>query len=119
MDKTVEELKAELEMIKKRNLEDQLRVEKDKEAKRLEEIRLQEKTKEREQYEAEFKAKYGIGAVSKAPEGRQASNLSGKDNSWETFKADYIAKQQAAGRKDIKGRSYLEVLRDRQMERAI
>jgi len=62
--------------------------------------------------EAKVKADLGIGVQSKAPEQKQESNLQGKNQDWENFRADFIKGQQDAGRTDYKGRTYEQMLKD-------
>jgi hypothetical protein len=61
---------------------------------------------------AKVKAELGIGVQSKAPEQKQESNLTAKNNDWEQFRADFIKGQQNAGRTEYTGRTYEQILKD-------
>jgi SOS-response transcriptional repressor LexA len=116
MDKTIEELKAELEAYQKRSIEKAISEEKEKEAIRL----TAEKAKEKEALELEFMKKHNIGAQSKANTdgSQQATNLTGDSRGWNDF-ADHFTKRAQAQGLDIKGRNYEEILQNIQNKRRL
>jgi hypothetical protein len=116
MDKTFEELQAELTELRKRNLEDDLKIEREKEEMRLK----ADKAKEKELLELEFMKKHNIGVQSKAKsdEPQQATNLAGDNKGWNAF-ADHFTKRAQAQGLDIQGRSYEETLHNIQNKRRL
>ena len=112
---------------------EELRVENERLKKELDAIELKKAEKEQEQLKAQLeekrkveleehdkqliakvKAELGIGVQSKAPETTQQATTTQK----EEYKAGWIARHQAKGHKDVKGRSYTELLEDMMRERA-
>lgn len=116
MDKTIEELKAELEAYQRRSIEKAISEEKEKEAIRL----LAEKAKEKELLELEFMKKHNIGVQSKANTdgSQQATNLAGDTKGWEAFSQHFQKRAQEQGL-DIKGRTYEETLQNIQNKRRL
>ena len=108
MERTIEGLTAELNEIRKRNIEMQLKAEKDKENKHNEEIRLQEEKKKKEEYESEFCKKYNLKAVSRleGESDKQSVNMA-SDRSFTEFREGYAKHKKLTG---VKGRSYEELM---------
>ena len=114
MEKTIDELRAELEGYLRINLEAQLKMEKEKEEKRIAELRLQEDTKKKEEYETEFRKKYNLEARSKVNTDsteQNSMNLDHDSQGWNNYLDDYAKRQQKAGR-NITGRPYDETIND-------
>jgi len=111
--KTFEQLTQELENLKKQNLILELEQQQEIAKKQREELTSKEKAKLKEELREEIKKEYNLTATSRLQTtgtNQQSMNLAG-DKSFEEFKAGYIGRAQKAG-KDIKGRTYAEILEE-------
>jgi hypothetical protein len=106
-EKTVDELTAELNLVKKVNLEIELAKEKEKEAKHQEELTKQA----REQLKEEIKQELGYNKKSKLDETgeKQSMNLTG-DKEFENFKAAWIRTRERKDGIKVQGLSYVELM---------
>lgn len=119
-EKTLEQLEKELDMLKKQNLAMELEHEQEKQKKRQDELAAKEKEKLKQELRDEIKKEYNLTAQSRLPtqsnDGKQSMDMTA-NKSFEEFKANFVERSQKRGR-DIKGRTYHEMLEEMVYNRA-
>jgi len=105
-------LKAELELLKKQNLELEIKKQKESLAKEIERKNAEETEKLRSDMRAEIEKEL-LGKTESRIVSEKPETLNASHDGFEEFKARYVQRQQKLG-KDIKGRTYEQLMEEMQ-----